>query len=128
LTALLFFPGKPGLLILIGVPRKMPIYEYECTSCCNVFEIFQSMTEEPLTACPACSGSVKKLVSMSSFQLKGGGWYTDGYSSKSGNGSGSTATETATKTIAEKSEKATDSSKDASAVTAKSKESCPATA
>ncbi|MDH3921338.1 MAG: zinc ribbon domain-containing protein, partial [Desulfobulbaceae bacterium] len=53
----------------------MPIYEYECASCCNVFEIFQRMTEDPLTTCPDCSGSVKKLMSMSSFQLKGGGWY-----------------------------------------------------
>jgi putative FmdB family regulatory protein len=67
----------------------MPIYEYECTSCCNVFEIVQRMTEDPLTNCPDCSGPVKKLVSMSSFQLKGGGWYADGYSSKSSNGSGS---------------------------------------
>ena len=68
----------------------MPIYEYECPACCNVFEIFQRMTEDPLPACPDCAGPVKKLVSVSSFQLKGGGWYADGYSSKQGNGSGST--------------------------------------
>ena len=72
----------------------MPIYEYECPACLNVFEIFQRMTEEPLSACPDCSGPVKKLVSVSSFQLKGGGWYADGYSSKPGNGSGSATTET----------------------------------
>lgn len=45
------------------------------------------MTEDPLTSCPDCSGPVKKLVSISSFQLKGGGWYSDGYSSKSSDGS-----------------------------------------
>jgi len=73
----------------------MPIYEYECTSCSNVFEAFQRMTESPLTVCPDCAGAVKKLVSRSSFQLKGGGWYSDGYSSKSSEGPGSKATDTA---------------------------------
>lgn len=127
LTSIVFSPN-PGLLILIGVSREMPIYEYECASCCNVFEIFQRMKEDPLTTCPDCSGSVKKLVSRSSFQLKGGGWYTDGYTSKAGNGSGSTATDTPTKSVpekTEKTEKAADSSTAASAPT-KSKESSPA--
>src|SRR5210317_2125472 len=64
--------------IRTGVTDKMPIYEYECTSCCNVFEVFQRMTEGPLSICPDCSGQVKKIVSISSFQLKGGGWYSDG--------------------------------------------------
>jgi putative FmdB family regulatory protein len=64
----------------------MPIYEYECRGCSTVFEIFQRMAEEPLLTCPDCSGPVKKLVSMSSFKLKGGGWYADGYSSKAVNG------------------------------------------
>ncbi len=61
----------------------MPIYEYECTACHNVIEAFQRMTEAPLCTCPDCSGSLKKLVSMSSFKLKGGGWYADGYSNNS---------------------------------------------
>ena len=103
----------------------MPIYEYECTSCCNVFEIFQRLTEEPLTACPDCSGSVKKLMSMSSFQLKGGGWYADGYSSKSSNSSESGTTETSTKSSPEKADKAASTSTDSSP-TVKSKESCTA--
>jgi len=101
----------------------MPIYEYECTSCCNVFEVFQRMTEDPLTTCPDCSGYVKKLMSMSSFQLKGGGWYADGYSSKLCNSSGSTTAETSTKNSSEKAEKVTGSSSDSS-VTSKSKENC----
>jgi putative FmdB family regulatory protein len=65
----------------------MPIYEYECKACENVFEVQQRMTDEPLRECPDCRGAVKKLVSVSSFQLKGGGWYSDGYSSTS-NGKG----------------------------------------
>lgn len=59
----------------------MPVYEYECTDCHKVFEIQQKMADAPLTACPECEGVVKKLMSMSSFQLKGGGWYADGYAS-----------------------------------------------
>ncbi len=62
----------------------MPVYEYECQSCEKVMEIQQRMSDDPLTNCPDCDGPVKKLVSMSSFQLKGGGWYADGYSSASG--------------------------------------------
>lgn len=69
----------------------MPIYEYECTACCRVLEIFQRITENPVTTCPDCSGPVKKLMSKSSFQLKGGGWYADGYSTSSTNGSAGAA-------------------------------------
>jgi putative FmdB family regulatory protein len=93
----------------------MPIYEYECNSCCNVFEVFQRMTEDSLTNCPDCSGPVKKLVSMSSFQLKGGGWYADGYSSKSANGSGSSSSSKSTENPSNKNEKQTKSSSDSSA-------------
>jgi len=59
----------------------MPVYEYECKACRKVFEVQQKMADKPLTTCPECEGEVKKLMSMSSFQLKGGGWYADGYSS-----------------------------------------------
>lgn len=64
----------------------MPVYEYECKQCQKVFEVQQKMADKPLSDCPECQAPVKKLVSMSSFQLKGGGWYADGYSS-TGNGS-----------------------------------------
>ena len=104
----------------------MPIYEYECTSCCTVIEVFQRMTEDPLRTCPDCSGPVKKLLSMSSFQLKGSGWYADGYSSSSCNSSGSTTTDTAKKSSPQKAEKATSSSTESSA-SSKKKENCPAT-
>jgi len=65
----------------------MPIYEYECTACEKVFEVQQRMSDEPVRTCPECEGEVKKLVSASSFMLKGSGWYADGYSGPS-NGSG----------------------------------------
>lgn len=59
----------------------MPVYEYECKECEKVFEVQQRISDDPLKTCPECQGSVKKLVSMSSFQLKGSGWYADGYAS-----------------------------------------------
>ncbi|WP_028584640.1 FmdB family zinc ribbon protein [Desulfogranum mediterraneum] len=62
----------------------MPVYEYECAGCEKVFEVQQRMADGPLEICPECGGPVKKLISMSSFQLKGGGWYADGYSTTSG--------------------------------------------
>lgn len=64
----------------------MPVYEYECKECEKVFEVQQRIADEPLKQCPNCDGEVKKLMSMSSFQLKGGGWYADGYSSTPGKG------------------------------------------
>lgn len=69
----------------------MPVYEYECKACEKVFEVQQKMAEEPLSSCPDCQGSVSKLMSMSSFQLKGGGWYADGYASKSDSDSSTSA-------------------------------------
>ncbi len=61
----------------------MPVYEYECKACEKVFEVQQKMADDPISDCPDCQGPVTKLMSMSSFQLKGGGWYADGYASKS---------------------------------------------
>lgn len=56
----------------------MPIYEYECARCGQVTEIFQRMSDEPLKKCQ-CGGSVKKLMSLNSFHLKGTGWYVTDY-------------------------------------------------
>ncbi len=59
----------------------MPVYEYECTDCQSVMEVQQKISDAPLAVCPECDGPLRKLMSMSSFQLKGGGWYADGYGS-----------------------------------------------
>jgi putative FmdB family regulatory protein len=60
----------------------MPIYEYECKKC-GTFEAVQSMSEEPLKRCPECRSKVSRLISSSSFHLRGGGWYADSYDAKS---------------------------------------------
>lgn len=60
----------------------MPIYEYMCNDCGEVFEAIQKFSDKPLKKCKHCGGKkVEKLISQSSFILKGGGWYKDGYSS-----------------------------------------------
>ncbi|WP_281763186.1 FmdB family zinc ribbon protein [Pseudodesulfovibrio nedwellii] len=63
----------------------MPIYEYQCQSCQSVFEEWQSGFEDKEFPCPECGGVSKRLISHSSFHLKGSGWYADGYgATKSG--------------------------------------------
>jgi putative FmdB family regulatory protein len=60
----------------------MPLYEYRCDECGAVTELLQKFSDEPLTTCPHCSGRVRKLISRSSFQLKGSGWYLTDYARK----------------------------------------------
>lgn len=59
----------------------MPIYEYQCEKCGH-FEVTQKITDKPLGRCPACKGKVRKLISHTSFQLKGTGWYVTDYARK----------------------------------------------
>ena len=66
----------------------MPTYEYECTKG-HQFEVEQRISEDPLKTCRLCRSKVRRLISSTSFVLKGSGWYADGYSSGGGNGSSS---------------------------------------
>ena len=69
----------------------MPIYEYECTKCGNIEEALQRFSDKPLKKCGHCSGKLQKLVSPSTFHLKGSGWYVTDYAKRS------SANESATK-------------------------------
>ena len=61
----------------------MPIYEYDCQHCGYNFEEVQKFSDPPVERCPECGNlAAKRKVSISSFHLKGGGWYNDGYGSK----------------------------------------------
>jgi putative FmdB family regulatory protein len=64
----------------------VPIYEYQCSKCGEVFEAFQKITDDPLSKCKFCQGKVEKLISQSSFQLKGTGWYLTDYAKRSSSG------------------------------------------
>jgi len=61
----------------------MPIYEYECTQCGEIEEVFQKFSDKPLKKCRHCSGKLHKLISQSTFHLKGSGWYVTDYANKS---------------------------------------------
>ena len=93
----------------------MPIYEYQCQKC-GTFEVTQRITEKPLGKCPNCKGKVKKLISNTSFQLKGTGWYVTDYARKDkGAGKGENGAKSSTDSKSEsKSESKTESSSDKS--------------
>jgi putative FmdB family regulatory protein len=61
----------------------MPIYEYHCERCGD-FEQTQRITDPPLTKCPKCRRKVRRLISASSFHLKGSGWYVTDYARSGG--------------------------------------------
>ena len=61
----------------------MPIYEYLCSSCGYEFEEVQRFSDPSFDECPSCNNiTAERKVSVSSFHLKGGGWFKDGYSNK----------------------------------------------
>lgn len=71
----------------------MPLYEYHCSKCGNVFEKLQKFSDDPLTTHEECGGEVVRLISAPGFQFKGSGWYVTDYgrgnsggSSESGSG------------------------------------------
>jgi putative FmdB family regulatory protein len=59
----------------------MPIYEYLCDRC-GRFEVMQKVSDAPVKKCPTCKARVSKLISNTSFQLKGSGWYATDYARK----------------------------------------------
>lgn len=60
----------------------MPIYEYECRKCKAHTEVFQKITDKPLTKCRACGGRLEKQWSQTGFQFKGSGWYVTDYAGR----------------------------------------------
>jgi putative FmdB family regulatory protein len=64
----------------------MPIYEYKCDRCGEEFELFRNMTDKGTPSCKFCDGPVRKLISRSSFHLKGTGWYVTDYAGKKSTG------------------------------------------
>jgi putative FmdB family regulatory protein len=64
----------------------MPLYEYKCDRCGNVFEVIQKFSDTPLEQHENCGGHLEKLLSAAALQFKGTGWYVTDYARKSGNG------------------------------------------
>ena len=72
----------------------MPIYMYKCTECENRFEIRQRFSDDPISECPVCEGSVRRVINSVGVVFKGSGFYvTDNRNGKSnGSVSGSSKT------------------------------------
>jgi len=70
----------------------MPLYEYRCRDCGHQFEIQQSLKDDALSECPACSGGLRKVFSPVGIAFKGSGFYkTDSRSSAGGGTSSGTS-------------------------------------
>ena len=106
----------------------MPIYEYRCPACGHEFEKLQRMSDDPIRDCPECSGSqVKKLISRTSFVLKGGGWYKDHYGLKnSSTSSGDSSKSDGSKSSSDASKSSSDSKSSGSSSSDGSKSSSSA--
>lgn len=62
----------------------MPTYEYKCKKCEHLFELFQSMSDDPVKTCPECKGEVERLIGAGAGLIfKGSGFYTTDYRSDS---------------------------------------------
>jgi putative FmdB family regulatory protein len=61
----------------------MPTYEYVCRNCGHLFEIVQSMRDDPLTECPECGGELRKVFAAPSISFKGSGFYATDHGKKS---------------------------------------------
>jgi putative FmdB family regulatory protein len=83
----------------------MPIYEYECTKCGCIQEVFQKFSDKPRRKCPECSGKLNKLISNSTFHLKGSGWYVTDYANQPKNSKNTKDTPPSEKTSSSKVEK-----------------------
>ena len=74
----------------------MPIYEYQCEGCGEVFEVRQKFADEPLKIHEKCGAPVHRLLSAPAFQFKGSGWYVTDYA-KSGSSSPKSESKSETK-------------------------------
>jgi putative FmdB family regulatory protein len=86
----------------------MPTYEYACRECGHRFEVWQHMTDDPLTVCPKCNGSIRRVLFPAGIVFKGSGFYKTEYGS---NGSTGASHTTASKSDSSESKSSADSGK-----------------
>ena len=99
----------------------MPTYEYKCTKCEEIYEIFQKMTDVPLKECPVCGGELQKVISGGiGIIFKGSGFYTTDSKRSSATGSGSSPASSGAKEST-----TADGGKDGAQNAGKSKEEAP---
>lgn len=66
----------------------MPLYEYKCEQCGEVFEVMQKFSDAPVSTHEKCGGQTHRLLSAPAFQFKGSGWYVTDYAKGSSGSSG----------------------------------------
>ena len=67
--------------------RAMPTYTYQCDSCGHGFEAVQRFADDPLTECPQCGASIRRVIQPVGVVFKGSGWYiTDSRPKSAGDG------------------------------------------
>jgi putative FmdB family regulatory protein len=99
----------------------MPTYAYRCADCGHEFDAFQKFSEDPLTECPNCGGTIRRVFQPVGVVFKGSGWYINdsrGKSSTTAASSDTAKSDTKSETPA-KSEPAAASAASESAPTAK---------
>ena len=65
----------------------MPTYEYQCRACDQRVEVFQKITDDPLSTCEACGGALRKIFHAAGIIFKGSGFYVTDYKNKENGGS-----------------------------------------
>lgn len=71
----------------------MPIYEFQCGQCGEIMESWQKRNDPPPATCPSCGaeGAMGRVISQTSFHLKGGGWYVTDYKGSKTSSSGASS-------------------------------------
>ncbi|MDR3734962.1 MAG: zinc ribbon domain-containing protein [Acidobacteriaceae bacterium] len=88
----------------------MPLYEYECTQCKRHTEKIQKFSDPEIVACPHCGGKLERVITAPSVQFKGGGWFSDGYSSSKSTGTHDSSSSISSATAPSNSDSASSSS------------------
>jgi putative FmdB family regulatory protein len=75
----------------------MPTYVYRCQNCDTLTEAFQKITEDPLTTCDDCGGSIRRVLQPVGIVFKGSGFYVTDYKRTDGSSNGKSAEAGSTK-------------------------------
>jgi putative FmdB family regulatory protein len=92
----------------------MPLYEYQCENCGDVFELIQKFVDAPLTVHEKCGGAVHRLLSAPALMFKGSGWYVNDYAKGANNASNAKKGESSESSGSHSDSKSTSESKEGS--------------
>jgi putative FmdB family regulatory protein len=99
----------------------MPTYEYRCKECGHELEIQQSFTDDALTECPVCHGSLRKLFGSVGISFKGSGFYKNDHGARSKASSSSASTSSDSSSSSSDSSSSSSSSSDSSSSSSSTK-------